>query len=89
MSVKESIITQISQQVKDKTFDTGALVYNIIEAAATYFEECPEDFCLQNFNGYDCFVFGGTNRLIWTPLRGFKPDPSYCTKQFLDHATKV
>lgn len=48
----------------------------------------PGDFCLQSnptsFSG--AIVFGGTNRLIWSPRNGFHPDQSYCNPRFLEHA---
>ena len=64
-------------------FPHEELTYIIVYEAAKYFAECPEDFCLQSV-GYNCIIFGGTNRLIWTP-NGFAPDISYCTEKFLKY----
>ena len=65
------------------------LAYAICEAAAQYWDRSdPYDFCLQSFGG-DTIVFGGTNRLIWSPRMGFTPDPSYCTDRFLRRCTQL
>lgn len=64
------------------TAGEGELCYELARAAASFFECCPSDFCLQHGTGAS-FVFGGTNRLVWTPLGGFKPDRPYCTANFL------
>jgi hypothetical protein len=56
----------------------------VAEAAAVYFEVCPEDFGVQYVG--EAVVFGGTNRLIWTPAQGFRPDREYCSPAFLKHA---
>lgn len=56
----------------------------VCEIAYCIFADCgeSEDFCIQNA-GSTSAVFGGTNRLIWTPLKGFYPDRSYCRPGFL------
>lgn len=59
--------------------------FDLVLEAAKFFEDCPEDFCLQNAQGGD-LVFGGTNRLLWSINRGFRPDRSYCTERFLKRA---
>lgn len=64
------------------------LLYEIVCNALEYFEECTEDFCIQNFHG-DSITFGGTNRLLWHPKSGYRPDPSYCTPKFLKYAQKI
>ena len=60
----------------------------LAQAAARYFEECEDDFCVQDAGG-EVLVFGGTNRLLWTPARGFYPDRSYCTENFLQHYAAI
>lgn len=58
------------------------IVVAIVLAAAEYWDTInPQDFCVQSFNP-DLIIFGITNRLIWTPAHGFRPDRSYCTKEF-------
>lgn len=60
------------------------LVHGLLTAAARYWSRVdPTDFCVQLVTP-DCIVFGGVNRLIWTPAHGFKPDRSYCTPAFLE-----
>ncbi|MDA8137015.1 MAG: hypothetical protein M0036_00055 [Desulfobacteraceae bacterium] len=60
--------------------DLGMAVY---EAAKELFEACGagEDFCVQHLSGTSA-VFGGTNRVIWSPVAGFTLDASYCTERF-------
>ena len=60
--------------------DIGLLV---ADAAKEIFIDCnaEHDFCIQCVEGVA--VFGGTNRLLWSPAFGFRPDKSYCTKEFL------
>ena len=42
-----------------------------------------DDFCVQLVLDH-VVVFGGMNRVIWTPRRGFSLDPSYCTPSFIE-----
>jgi hypothetical protein len=46
------------------------------------------DFCVQNVTATGA-VFGGWNRLLWSAQHGFRPDYSYCTREFLDKWEKV
>jgi hypothetical protein len=41
------------------------------------------DFCVQSI-GYNCVVFGGTNRIIWSVRYGFRLDAPYCS----DHVVR-
>lgn len=60
------------------------LIHALVTAAARYWTRVdPTDFCVQMVTP-DCIVFGGVNRLIWSPAHGFKPDRSYCTPAFLE-----
>ena len=54
--------------------DIGIIV---IEKARYIFEKlgCEDDFCIQYVGG-SSVVFGGVNRLLWTPRFGFKLDPA-------------
>ena len=47
------------------------------------FCECgaERDFCIQHV-AWTGSVFGGDNRLLWSPVNGFRPDESYCTTRF-------
>ena len=60
------------------------LIYSIVERAEEIFKECDEfgDFGVQ-YVSYNCIVFGGFNRMIWTP-NGFRLDESYCRKDFIE-----
>jgi hypothetical protein len=59
----------------------GGLV--VLEAEAIFEAAgCLSDFCVQAVG--ECAVFGGTNRLLWSPRKGFRPDQAYCTIKFLE-----
>ena len=73
--------------------DMQGVVYQIAHAAFDVYEEagCPNDFCIQSMDGFTTevpLIFGGTNRLLWTPWKGFVPDVSYCNDGFLDACAK-
>lgn len=90
MNIKERA-NQVIKSLEDQgeTHDIWwCLPYTLISAAAVYFEECPEDFCVQNTSDR-AVVFGGTNRLIFTHSGGFSADPNYCTEKFLHHYEKL
>jgi len=59
----------------------GEIVY---ERALLIFEVCKakEDFCIQDIGGVA--VFGGSNRLLFSAITGFRPDASYCSPRFLE-----
>ncbi|NIN68652.1 MAG: hypothetical protein GTO63_28885 [Anaerolineae bacterium] len=63
----------------------------IIMDAWEFWEDVSEsDFCIQHFDSMgECIIFGGTNRIVWRPMTGFKIDASYCTEKFLRNAVKV
>lgn len=71
-------LTLFQPEIKD------TLLEAIADAAANFFEDTPEDFCVHHVT-YDTIVFGGTNRLIWSPHQGFRPDAEHCSKEFLLH----
>jgi len=56
----------------------------VTKAAMDIFEKCGnlDDFCIQHVG--QVAVFGGCNRLLFSPLNGFYPDRSYCTEKFLE-----
>jgi hypothetical protein len=64
--------------------DKENLASAIFEVAAEVFEVCAAkgDFCIQTTDDRGA-VFGSTNRLIWRPRIGFRPDRSDCTERFL------
>lgn len=55
----------------------------VCEKAEEIFRHCgaAEDFCVQHV-GSEAVVFGGTNRIIWSPTGGFRLDSDYCTERF-------
>jgi hypothetical protein len=55
----------------------------LIDEAQQRFQQCDaqNDFCIQDV-GINV-IFGGTNRLIWSPRQGFILDKLYCTQQFI------
>lgn len=44
---------------------------------------CEADFCIQDIG--ENAIFGGTNRLRWSPDRGFEPEALFCTPKFLEY----
>jgi hypothetical protein len=65
------------------------VITEILFAASRYWEGFePEDFCLQGIFP-DRVIFGSTNRLVWTPGRGFQALASHCNTPFLENARKM
>lgn len=66
------------------------LLSRLIHAATTYWRYTSDvtDFCVQHI-GTETVVFGGTNRLVWSPFAGFVPDRAYCTEKFLAHYATI
>ncbi len=65
---------------------------SVVDAALNIFTECgaASDFCVQHISGIGGnIVFGGVNRLIWSPDLGFNPDRCYCTENFLKKWDKM
>ncbi len=74
--------TEVYEQISED--DHCHIVMSIVHAAARYFEKCPEDFCIQHVAAVS-IIFGGTNRLIWSPVSGFRYDEPYCRPEFIAH----
>lgn len=65
--------------------DAAILLYEVVLQAAVYWDAPgldPDDFCVQHV-GLDALVFGGRNRLVWSPAYGYRPDRRDCTAAFL------
>jgi len=56
----------------------------VIETAKNFWEENPEDFCIQ-FDSFDSIVFGCTNRIIWSIYSGYRLSEMHCTDKFIKH----
>ena len=58
--------------------DLGALGALVACEANIIFERagCGSDFCVQHI-GLNSAVFGGTNRLLWSPHKGFRADEAH------------
>lgn len=56
----------------------------VCEVALEIFQRCgsESDFCVQH--AWVNIVFGGTNRLIFSPHSGWRIDRSDCTTKFID-----
>jgi hypothetical protein len=66
--------------------DKDHLAYAVIQAAYDIFKEagCLEDFGIQHARlEAGCLIFGGTNRLVFSPERGLRPDRGLCTARFI------
>lgn len=64
------------------------LIWGVIEGAAMYFKDYPRDFGIQHSSS-NTIVFGGSNRLIWSPVSGYSADRSYCSSLFLMNHDKL
>ena len=53
----------------------------VVDAAAEYFKYTVRDFCVQAVGG--AIVFGGVNRLVWSPRFGFRCERSHCSPAFI------
>lgn len=72
----------INKEISDT--DRPGIIYGIISQASKFYGCCPEDFCVQSACWYEGHaVFGGSNRMHWSAVRGFYPDTDYCTDKFL------
>jgi hypothetical protein len=60
----------------------------VIVDASKFWEEEPEDFCVQHVAATS-IIFGGRNRIVWTPSRGFVIDLPYCGPAFIEHFRKI
>jgi hypothetical protein len=60
----------------------------VIARSKEIFEKCgaKDDWCLQSTDDETVWVFGGTNRVIYSVKLGiWKYDPSYCTPTFIEN----
>ena len=46
------------------------------------------DFCIQA-TGFESVVFGGTNRVIWHPITGYRFDEPFCSERFMEKFNKA
>lgn len=77
---------QVAKEIIDKNPELASEMLNwIVERAAEFYEECPYDFGLQHYFLPEGIVFGGTNRIVWTVLNGFRCDEKYCSERFILH----
>jgi hypothetical protein len=55
----------------------------VAESAMRIFSDCEasSDFCIQTVGSV--VVFGGTNRLCFSPFKGFYLDEKFCTENFI------
>ena len=68
--------------------DQEQLVFSVIDTAATFFEGFDTDFGIQ-YRDSDNIIFGGLNRIVWSPLKGFRIDRDYCTPDFIAQFDKI
>lgn len=64
--------------------------YMVQETAREIFSQCgcEEDYCVQNVCS-ETLVFGGTNRVIWSPKGGYWCDENYCTDRFKERFKEI
>ena len=73
-------------QFSTSTEQIGALV---VEEAMNRFEYCGfhQDFCIKHVG--EAAVFGETNRVIFSVIKGWYPVRAYCTAKFLENWDKL
>lgn len=78
--VKKEMLRNASEE---ECLEIGDMV---VDAALELFSyaNVEYDFCVR-YTGYNV-VFGGTNRLIFDPVKGFSASSMHCTPDFLDKA---
>jgi len=82
---RENKILDVAGQLLN---EPEAMALSISQAAAVYFDDCLDDFCVQHV-GTATIIFGGGNRLLWTAKAGFYPDKGYCSPEFLARFEKI
>lgn len=70
----------------DELMEMGEVLFNYAEYLFMSIG-AGEDFCLQCVGSV--VVFGGRNRLLWSPNHGFRCDSDYCTKNFIANMQMV
>ncbi|WP_295390503.1 hypothetical protein [uncultured Thiodictyon sp.] len=74
------------EAIAGRTEETEAIGSYVILNAWKIFRACDaaNDFAIQSISDVnEEAVFGCTNRLVWRPASGYRPDRSYCTQGFL------
>jgi len=96
MTKKEIDITDVRTVMRDMAkkkrdflwINAQELIWGVVEGAAMYFKDYPRDFGIQHSSS-NTIVFGGSNRLIWSPVSGYSADRSYCSSLFLMNHDKL
>ena len=76
-----SIETTLEQHVDTATH----LLFDILDTAQYLYEKAgfENDFCVQHVSA-GSIIFGSCNRVIWSPLNGYRTDPSHCRAEFIE-----
>lgn len=63
--------------------DPATLLWYVVEGAAAYWADNPADFIIQAAEGGKAVVFGGYNRITWTPAGGYQIHRYSCSDAFI------
>ena len=61
------------------------LLFEVIDTAEYLYNTAgfKSDFCVQHISN-SVIIFGGHNRVIWSPLNGYRVDSSCCRDEFIE-----
>ena len=81
--LEDKVDAELERVVGTLSVPMAMVMFEVVRWAACYWHGVSDDdFCIQSV-GETTIVFGGTNRLVWSPSAGYRPDRSYCTQSFL------
>ena len=66
------------------------LLFDVIDTAEYLYNTAgfENDFCVQHIPN-SVIIFGGWNRVIWSPLNGYRVDSSSCREEFIEKFNNV
>ena len=75
----------IANYVQQHETEATNLLFDIIDTAEHLYEKAgfENDFCVQHVSA-GSIIFGSCNRVIWSPLNGYRADPSHCREEFIE-----
>ena len=80
----------IANYVQQHEVEATNLLYDVIDTAQYLYEKAgfKDDFCVQHITN-SVIIFGGWNRVIWSPLNGYRVDSSSCREEFIEKFNNV
>lgn len=80
-------LCEIRETVVDS--EAAVLLWHVVEGASVYWAENPMDFILQSGDGGNTVVFGGYNRITWSPAGGYQMHRYSCTEAFIERYLSI